>query len=157
MVKKIKPIMDERLIFFMYHKDEPIGFFIQIPEINQAIRHVNGKSDIFHLLKMLYLLKCKKVCNRILGLVFGIIPEYRGRGAEGAMVMKFAELAFSKDFPYKDIDLTWVGDFNPAMMRFQQQIGGSVYKTHATYRLLFDAYKQEHEFKRYPRMGNEKK
>lgn len=156
MVKKIKPIMDERLIFFTYHKDEPIGFFIQIPEINQAIRYINGKSGIFHLLKMIYLIRRKKVCTRILGLVFGIIPEFRGRGVEGAMVMKFAELAFSKGFQYKDIDLTWVGDFNPAMMRFQQQIGGSIYKTHATYRLLFDAYKQEHEFKRYPRMGKEK-
>lgn len=149
--------MDERLIFFMLHKNEPISFFIQIPEINQAIRYLNGKSSIFYLIKMLYLIKRKKVCNRILGLVFGIIPEFRGRGVEGAMVTKFTELAFKKDFPYKDIDLTWVGDFNPAMMRFQQQVGGSVYKTHATYRLLFDEYKQEHEFKRYPRMGKEKK
>ncbi len=152
-VKEMKPILDERLILFTYHNEEPVGFFIQIPEINQAIKYLNGKLSLYHKLKFMYLLKCKKVCTRVLGLIFGIIPEHRGKGVEGAMVMKFAELAFSKDFPYKDIDLTWVGDFNPMMMRFQQQIGGSIYKTHVTYRLLFDAYKQEHEFKRAPRMG----
>jgi hypothetical protein len=39
------------------------------------------------------------------------------------------------------------------MMRFQEQIGGKIYKTHATYRLLFDEEKQKNEFSRCPKMG----
>jgi len=156
-VKELKPIIDERLILFAYHNNEPIGFFVQIPEINQAIKHLNGKFSLYHKLKFMYLLKVKKVCTRVMGLIFAIVPEYRGFGIEGALVMAFAETAFGKNFPYKDIDLTWVGDFNPLMMRFQEQIGGRVYKTHATYRLLFDKEKQENEFKRCPRMGKERK
>lgn len=153
LVSQLKPIIDERLIFFAFHNDAPIGFFVQIPEINQVIKHLNGKFSLYHKLKFLYLLKVKKVCNRVMGLIFAIVPEFRGLGIEGALVMAFAKEAFAPKFPYKDIDLTWVGDFNPLMMRFQQQIGGTIYKTHATYRLLFDEYKQEHEFKRCPRMG----
>lgn len=157
MVKDMKAIMDERLIVFAYHNNEPIGFFVQIPEINQAIKYLNGKFSLYHKLKLLYLIKFKKVCTRILGLIFGIIPEYRGKGIEGALVMKFANIALAKGFQYKDIDLTWVGDFNPVMMRFQQQIGGTIYKTHVTYRLLFDSEKQANEFKRCPVMGRDKK
>ena len=157
LVAELKPIMDERLIFFAFHNNEPIGFFIQIPEINQVIKHLNGKFGMYQKLKLFYLLKIKKICTRILGLIFGIIPEYRGKGVEGALVMKFAEIAYRKDFPYKDMDLTWVGDFNPVMMRFQQQIGGTIYKTHATYRLLFNHEKQTNGFERCPKMGREKK
>lgn len=156
LIKQLKPIIDERLVFFAFHLDEPIGFFIQIPELNQVIKHLNGKFSWYHKLKLLYLLKVKKVCNRIMGLIFAIVPEHRGRGIEGALCMAFAEVAFRKDFPYKDIDLTWVGDFNPLMMRFQEQIGGKIHRTHVTYRLLFDAEKQANEFKRCPRMGKER-
>jgi len=157
LAKTLKPIIDDRLIIFLYHNDEPVGFFIQIPEINQVIKHLNGKFSFFYKLKFLYLLKTKKVCTRIMGLIFAIIPEYRGLGLEGALVMEFAKIAFTKNFQYKDIDLTWVGDFNPLMMRFQEQIGGKIYKTHVTYRLLFDEKKQENDFKRCPRMGKTKK
>lgn len=156
MVVEMKPIMDERLILFAYYNNEPIGFFIQIPELNQVIKQLNGKLGFYQKLKLLYLLKIKKICNRVQGIIFGIIPEHRGKGVEGALVMKFAETAYRTDFPYKDIDLSWVGDFNPVMMRFQQQIGGTIYKTHVTYRLLFDKYKQENEFERCPKMGREK-
>jgi GNAT superfamily N-acetyltransferase len=155
-VKEMKPIMDVRLIQFAYHNDEPIGFFIQIPELNQIIKYLDGKLGFYQKIKLFYLLKIRKICTRILGLIFGIIPEYRGKGIEGALVTKFSEMAFKKDFPYKDIDLTWVGDFNPVMMRFQQQIGGTIYKTHVTYRLLFDSEKQANEFERCPKMGRER-
>ncbi|MDR3365630.1 MAG: hypothetical protein LBO71_01485 [Prevotellaceae bacterium] len=149
----IKPVIDHRLILFAYYDGEPVGFFVQIPEINAVVKRLGGgKLNFFKMLKFWYLLRVKRVCSRIMGLVFGIVPELRGHGLEGALVMEFAKVAFSKGFPYKDIDLTWVGDFNPLMMRFQQQLGGKIYKTHATYRLLFDKEKQEKNFKRCPRM-----
>jgi hypothetical protein len=157
LVKQLKPVIDPQLIIFLYHNDAPIGFFVQIPEINQVIKHLGGKFSFFHKLRFLYLLKVKRVCTRIMGLIFAIVPEYRGFGLEGALVMEFAKTAFTKSFPYKDIDLTWIGDFNPVMMRFQEQIGGKVYKTHATYRLLFDEEKQRNEFSRCPKMGKSKK
>ncbi|MDR0687663.1 MAG: hypothetical protein LBF55_03125, partial [Prevotellaceae bacterium] len=149
----IKPIIDHRLTLFAYYDGEPIGFFVQIPEINEIVKRLGGgRMTLLKQLKFWYLLRVKKVCRRIMGLAFGVVPEFRGRGVESAMVMTFAEVAFAGGFPYKDIDLTWVGDFNPLMMRFQQQLGGKIYKTHATYRLLFDKEKQEKEFKRCPRM-----
>ncbi|MDR2813638.1 MAG: hypothetical protein LBB79_03140 [Prevotellaceae bacterium] len=149
----IKPIIDRRLILFACHDGEPVGFFVQIPEVNEAVKRIGGgRLNFFKKLKFWYLLRVKRVCRRTMGLAFGIVPEFRGRGLEAALAMEFVKVAFSRDFPYKDIDLAWVGDFNPVMMRFQQQLGGKIYKTHATYRLLFDEEKQEKEFKRCPRM-----
>jgi len=39
-IKKMKPIMDEKIMWFGYHKDEPVGFYINIPELNQVFKHV---------------------------------------------------------------------------------------------------------------------
>jgi GNAT superfamily N-acetyltransferase len=156
-LQSIRPIIDHRLILFAYYDGEPIGFFIQIPDINEIVRRLGGgRLTALKKLRFWYLLRVKKVCRRIMGLAFGIVPEHRGHGVEGAMVMAFAKVALAKNFPYLDCDLTWVGDFNPAMLRFQQQLGGVPYKTHATYRLLFDRERQTNNFVRCRKMGRAK-
>ena len=50
-------------------------------------------------------------------------------------------MAWKKGFPYKDIEMNWIGDFNPKMMNVVEQIGGEILKTHITYRKLFDESK----------------
>ena len=42
---QLKPILDEKILWFAYHNNDPVGFFISIPEMNQIFRHVNGKLD----------------------------------------------------------------------------------------------------------------
>ncbi|MDR3189123.1 MAG: hypothetical protein LBT94_08095, partial [Prevotellaceae bacterium] len=149
----IKPIIDHRLSLFAYHDDEPVGFLLQIPEVNAVVKRLGGgKLSLLKALKFWYLLRVKKVCTRAMGLAFGIVPEFRGRGLEEALVVELAKVALRKGFPYQDVEFTWIGDFDLPMMRFQQQLGGKIYKTHATYRLLFDKEKQENELKRCPKM-----
>ena len=144
MIKRLWLILDERLMIFTYYKNEPIGFFLMHPEINQLIKHINGTLNWWAKLKFMYLLKRGK-CNKVLGQIFGIVPEYRKKGVDGAQIMKFAEIAWDPKFPYKDMELNWIGDFNPTMMKMIEQIGGTINKTHVTYRFLFDRTK---EFKR---------
>ena len=48
---------------------------------------------------------------------------------------------------FDEIEMDWIGDFNPAMSRVAEQMGGTMYKTHLTYRYLFDRTKP---FKRAP-------
>lgn len=52
--------------------------------------------------------------------------------------MAFAKLALSKEFMYKDLEMNWIGDYNPSMMHLLDQIGARIIKTHITYRYLFD-------------------
>jgi hypothetical protein len=37
--------------------------------------------------------------------------------------------------------MNWIGDFNPKMMRVAESIDGRIWRTHATYRYLFDRTK----------------
>ena len=53
--------------------------------------------------------------------------------------------------PYKSLELAWIGDFNPVMMRMvESYVCATKHKMHTTYRYLFDRTK---EFHRCPRMG----
>lgn len=141
MFAKMQPIIDPRLIYFGFHKEEPISFFINIPEINQIFKYVNGKMDLLGKLKFLWH-KTFNPPNKMLGLVFGVIPDFQAKGVESAMIMEYRDtLAFTKAFKYETLEMNWIGDFNPKMMRVCEQLNAVIYKTHHTYRYLFDRTK----------------
>ena len=145
-VKQMKPILDEKLLWFGYYKNDPIAFFLSLPEVNQIFKHVNGKLDLLGKLKFVWhrLLKTnKKAC----GVLFGVVPEHQGKGVDGAIIEAFRKVAQGSNFPYSQYEMNWIGDFNPKMIRVVEQINVNITKKHATYRKLFDETKP---FKRYP-------
>ncbi|MEQ9168173.1 MAG: hypothetical protein RLO12_18080 [Fulvivirga sp.] len=145
-MKQMKPIIDEKIVWYGYYNEEPIAFYINLPEVNQIFKYVNGKLDIIGKLKFVYH-KWRKSCKKMLGLVFGIVPEHQGKGVEGALVLATAQMV-QKDYPrYDDLEMNWIGDFNPKMIRVVEQVGGDIVKTHITYRKLFD---ENEQFKRCP-------
>lgn len=147
-IGKLKPVIDERIAWFAYHRQEPIGFFLSIPELNQLfVRDVKGALDVVGKLRLLYN-KWRGKCRSMYGLAFGIVPEFQRKGVEIAMIVAAADFINSHpEIPYEDLQMNWIGDFNPKMMHVAENIGGTIYKTHHTYRYLFD---RTLEFKRHP-------
>lgn len=144
-MKKIKPVLDEDICWFAYYNNEPVGFFIILPELNQIFKYLNGKFDLIAKLKFLYY-KWRGVCRKMFGVAFGIVPEHQGKGLEGALVMAAAKKIQPLN-RYDVFEMNWIGDFNPKMLHICDAVGAKVVKTHITYRLLFDPNK---EFKRAP-------
>jgi hypothetical protein len=90
-------------------------------------------------------LKVSHKVDRVIGRIFGVVPEHQGKGVEGALVITFENEVLKPGFPpYNSLELNWIGDFNPVMMKMSELIGGSIYKTHVTYRYLFDQSKEFH-------------
>lgn len=135
----IMPIMDERLMWFAYYQQKPIGMMIMLPEVNDIFKHLHGRFDIWAKLKFLYLnWQRHRYCRRITGIAFGIVPRFQGRGVDAAFVSCLESEALKADFPYEQVELNWVGDFNPVMMRLVEDIDFHVRKKHITYRKIFD-------------------
>ncbi|SHN21529.1 hypothetical protein SAMN04488057_11113 [Cyclobacterium lianum] len=146
MLTKMKPVIDPYLVYFGFYKGEPVSFFINIPEINQLFKYVNGRLDLMGKLKFLWN-RTFNPPNKMLGLVFGVVPEFQGKGVESAMITEYRDNIAEKKLSYKTIEMNWIGDFNPKMMRVCEQLNASIYKTHHTYRYLFD---REKPFERHP-------
>jgi hypothetical protein len=145
MFKAMKPVMDEHLIWFVYHNNKPIAFWVNLPELNQIFKHLDGKFNFLAKLKYLWLKK-KGVCNKFTGIVFGVIPEYQGQGIDYYMIVEGAKV-IQEDKQYNELELQWQGDFNPRILNVSRNLGATQSRMLATYRYIFDRSK---EFKRHP-------
>jgi hypothetical protein len=147
MFKKMKPVMDEKILWFAYYNKTPIAIFINLPDLNQWFKHLNGKFGLLHKLYFL-LLKTFKPNKKFTGLVFGIVPEFQGMGVDAYIIAESAKVLQSNKVDYTDYEMQWIGDFNPKMLNIAQNLG-EVYTSRklATYRYMFD---QTIPFKRHP-------
>jgi GNAT superfamily N-acetyltransferase len=141
LLKKMRPVMDTRLIHYAYYKDEPVAFFIMMPDLYQIIRRFKGKFHPINKLRLMFHLKVRRSCTRVIGRIFGIVPEHQGKGLEAGLIKSFEKITEQPDFKYTDLQMNWIGDFNPSMMKVVEQIGATIAKTHVTYRFLFDREK----------------
>jgi hypothetical protein len=145
-VKQMKFIIDEKLLWFGFYKDDPVVFFLSLPEVNQIFKHVNGNLNWFGKILFLYH-KLRGTSRKAFGVLFGVVPEHQGKGVDGAIIMAFRQLMQDEYHRYDEYELNWIGDFNPKMINVVEQINVEVVKKHATYRKLFDETKP---FKRAP-------
>ena len=153
----MKPVIDEKTCWFVYYKTEPIAMWINLPDLNQWFKYLNGKFDLFHKLKFLWLKNTKKN-NKFTGLAFGVIPEFQAKGVDAYMIMEGArfvqnqELVNGEYVPgkvprYADYEMQWIGEFNPKMINIAENLGTYRSRILTTYRYLFDRTK---EFKAHP-------
>ncbi len=147
MFKSLNPVLDPRIIYFEYYHDKPVAFFVMIPDLFQIVRFFNGKLNAFNKLRIFLHLRVFKKSTRALGMIFGVVPEFQGKGIEAAMITQFAEDTQKPGFNYTELEMTWIADYNPQMMKLMGNIGATIRKTHITYRYLFDRNKP---FKRAP-------
>ncbi len=151
LIKSLKPIIDEKLVYFAFFNDEPIGFFIMIPDLNRVIGRFRGRLNLINKIRLMFMLRFTRRADRVFGIIFGVSPEFQGKGIESGMMHAFEQTIVRGEVHYKTLELAWIGDFNPVMIRMvENYVCAQRLKQHVTYRYLFDRTK---EFKRCPRMG----
>jgi hypothetical protein len=79
-------------------------------------------------------------------LVFGIVPEFQGKGVDSYMIVEGAKTIQVKSH-YEDYEMQWIGDFNPKMINVAESLDAYRSRLLITYRYLFD---QSKEFRRHP-------
>jgi GNAT superfamily N-acetyltransferase len=146
---KAKAIIDEELIWFAYFNDKPIAFFILYPDLNQILKHLNGKLHPWNMIRFLYYKSTHRM-TRLRAVVGGVHPSYQNSGVESAIFLHLYNV-FKKKPWLKELELSWVGDFNPRMIAIYEALGATQAKIHFTYRYLIDknipflTYKEEME------------
>lgn len=145
MFRTMKPVINEHISWFVYENARPIAMWINLPDLNQWFKYLHGKFGIFQKLKFLWLKKFRKN-SKMIGLVFGVVPEWQRSGIDGYMIMEGTKhLREHTDF--ETTELQWIGDFNPKMMKIAEALNTSVTRKLTTYRYLFD---RNREFERHP-------
>jgi hypothetical protein len=148
MFEQMKSVMDETLIWFAYYHTDPIAMFVNLPDINQYFKYLNGRFGWLQKIQFVIRQKFGK-CRRCVGLVFGVVPEHQGKGVDSYLIVEAAKV-IQKKVKYEDYEMQWIGDFNPKMMNIAENLGAHPTRKLITYRYLFD---RSLEFKRHPIIG----
>jgi hypothetical protein len=132
--RKMKLIMDEKLIWFAYVNNEPVSFVVILPDANQLIKSFNGKLGLWQKIQFVYN-KWKGV-RRMRAVVMGTKIAFQKHGLESALFIKLKHYVIPKN-QYDELELSWVGDFNDKMIAIHQATGATFGKRHLTMRKIF--------------------
>jgi GNAT superfamily N-acetyltransferase len=135
-LKKAKAVLDEELIWFAYFNDKPISFFILTPDANQIFKYFNGRLGVWNMIRFVYFRLTHKM-TRARAVVGGVHPSYQNSGVESAIFLHIYE-TFRKKPWFTELELSWVGDYNPKMIAIYEALGARRVKTHITYRYLIN-------------------
>ena len=134
--RQMRPVMDEKIIWFAYHNDEPIAFVLCLPDVNQLLKHVNGKMNLTGKLKFAWYRKTMKV-DRLRIIIMGCKKKFQNHGIESALIRCLQQEVLPRN-TIKGVELAWVGDFNAKMLAVHEATGAKKDKVHRTYRFVFN-------------------
>ncbi|MDR1973384.1 MAG: hypothetical protein LBQ31_01780 [Bacteroidales bacterium] len=136
-LREARSIIDPKMIWFAYHNDEPIAFFIMFPDAGYIFKHFNGRLNLWNKLRFIWMKK-RHYMKRTRITIMGVLPEYQRYGVESAIFVKLEEVMKKRPW-IEAIELSWVGDFNPKMRAVHEGVGADFYQRHYTYRYIFDS------------------
>jgi hypothetical protein len=131
---KMKPLMDENLIWFAYVNNEPASFMIILPDANPMLKPAKGKLDLIGKLKFVYY-RWKGV-SRMRAIVMGTKQKFQNHGLESGLFISVGEYVLPLN-QYTELELSWVGDFNEKMIAMHNAMGAVFGKKHLTMRYVF--------------------
>jgi GNAT superfamily N-acetyltransferase len=130
----LKLIIDEDLAFMAEIDGKIAGMCIMLPNINEAIRDLNGKLFPTGLFKLLYRLKVKHPKSTRL-MMLGIKSQYRGvkkyGGLSAAMYVEVAKRGRAKGYEWGE--LSWTREDDGPINVGIKAMGAKVYKTYRVY------------------------
>jgi ribosomal protein S18 acetylase RimI-like enzyme len=131
MTKEMKPLLIPPATLIAEIGNEPVGFVIGVPDINVALRHINGRLTTFGLpiglLKLLYY-RTKIRTGRLVAL--GVVEKYRRCGIAEILVLQVMDEAFKRGFTG---ELSMTLEDNVMVNRFIEAMGAARYKTYRIY------------------------
>lgn len=130
MAHQMRKIVDPDMILFAEVSGRPIGFFMALPDLNQALKRINGRLFPFGLFKLLWY---KRKIDGLRVLTLGVIPEYQNKGI-GVM---FAVESFNAGIPkgYVWGEMSWILEDNTLMIRALERMGAKAYKKYRIYEM----------------------
>jgi GNAT superfamily N-acetyltransferase len=142
MTHELKPILVPELVWLAEIQGEPVGFILCVPDINAALRKVNGRLTTFGLpIGLAKLLYYKRRLKTVRLVALGVVPKYRRHGIAEMLVLHIIEEAMIKRGFIGEGSL--ILENNRMMNRFLEAIGAEKYKTYRIYSRRLDGKGQE--------------
>ena len=134
LAKSLKPLLIPRLTSVVERAGIPVGFLIGLPNLNEAIRDLNGKLLPFGWARLLFRLKLAGVKTArvpLMGIRRSVTHDVIGSLLPFLLIDKVRTEAAKMG--YEQVELSWILEDNMPMRRMNESLGGVAYKTYRIY------------------------
>lgn len=128
MAKQFKPVADFDLILFAEVDGELAGFGLGLPDLNVALRHMNGRLLPFGWAKALWY---SRKIDRARILALGVLDKYRRTGAAELLYLDFFRAGLRKGVTKGEF--SWVLEDNAPMRAAIEKMGAELYRVYRMY------------------------
>ena len=110
-------IIDERLSWMAYEKDQPVGVMLCIPDLNPFL-HATGYR--MKLSTPWHLLRSRMQRTRAAVIFYSVRRDWHGRGVIGALLHR--SVSAMRDAGYRQLGVSWISDGNSASLRQMEKL-----------------------------------
>jgi len=130
LAKNLKSVIVPDLGLIAEIDGRPVAFSLTLPDMNQALIHLNGRLLPFGLLKLLWFQRQIDVVRII---TLGVVREHQKKGIDSILYLDTWRYALQKG--YRGGEMSWILETNTMMNRAAEMLGGKVYKTYRMYQM----------------------
>jgi GNAT superfamily N-acetyltransferase len=130
---QLKQMAVPELVLLVEVGSQPVGFCVTLPDLNEAIRPLNGNltwcglpTGVVKLLRGLKQIKTARM------LTLGILPGFRRRGIAELLILRAFRYGAQK-LGYTGAELSWTLEDNDPINRTIENVGAKVYKRFRIY------------------------
>ncbi|MFQ5401167.1 MAG: N-acetyltransferase [Anaerolineae bacterium] len=128
----LKPVLDPAIAFKVYKGEEPVGFALSLPNVNEPLHRFRPKPSVLSsYLGGAYMLLNRYRTKGLRVLVLGVIEEFRGQGIDALLYYETAKAALARGYHWAEA--SWILEANDMMNRGLEMMGAKVYKTYRIY------------------------
>ena len=134
MAAELKPIIPDGFIQIAEVDGEPAGFIVLLPNVNEALRGLNGRLLPFGWARLLWRLKVRGVTSTrvpLMGVRKAVTKTMMGKFIPLQLIYALQEPSLSRGIT--ELEMSWLLEENTSVRRFVESIGGVAYKTYRVY------------------------
>ena len=134
LASELRPLLNERLVWFAEMEGRPVAFGVCLPNLNEAIRDLSGRLLPLGWARLLWRLKVAGVSTARVPLMG--VRRQLGTGLLGRVLPIFLVEAMRKEalaLGIRRIEMSWVLEDNRPMRHMAESFGATVYKTYRVY------------------------
>jgi GNAT superfamily N-acetyltransferase len=128
LAKQLKPVVVPDLVAFGEVDGQLAGFALALPDLNVALKHMDGRLLPFGWAKALWY--SRKVPG-LRTLTLGVLPQFRRTGLAELLYLTIIRNGLAKGMTYGES--SWILEDNYLMRQALEKIGGEAYKTYRLY------------------------
>jgi len=127
-MNEVKIFIQPEYVLIAKVEDEPAGFSLTLPDINQVLRKIDGSLFPFGWATFLW---NKNKINSYRVVALGVKKKYRRLGIDAYFYYEIYRQLLAGNIPW--VDMSWVLEDNEDILAPIHRIGGTIYKRHRIY------------------------